>query len=205
MELAGSPDPRPTPAPVQGGDRVAVIDQPAHGAPVDDPLVRCLVHAARHARERIDLAFGYLILLPALRKALLEAHRRGVAVRILTNSAASVDYPFWVGASAASLDVLVQAGVPVYRMRSRCLHSKCAVLDGRLSTVGSHNLWTLSTLQDAETNLLLDSPEVAGELTRLIDERLAEAVRVDPAASPVPDDRATRLANRLLWAFEPSP
>jgi cardiolipin synthase len=200
--LAGRPLTELPMPPAAGPARVAVVDQPAGLDPVDDAVVRALVQAVVHARASVEIAFGYVILPGALERALVQAAARGVAVRVLTNSRATNDYPYWEGAAFASIDALVRAGVPLFLMRERTLHAKFAVVDGRVCTVGSHNLWTLSTLHDAETNLVVDDPEIAEALVALFDELVGQADRVEPDGWQVPDNRSLRLANALIWAWE---
>jgi len=201
MALVGEPCLAAVGTPEAAEGAVALVDQPARLHPVDDTLVRCLVQAVRHARRSVDLAFAYLIVPRALERALLEAHERGVSVRLVTNSAASVDYPYWAGAAYGSLDPLVRAGVPLWLQRGRCMHSKCAVVDAALCTVGSHNLWSWSTLHDAESNLWAVDSALAASLTARIEDHIAGADRVDPALWQVPGGVATRLANAVIWGW----
>lgn len=191
----------PTPISPQGEDRVSLVDQPAQLSPVEDTVIRCLVTAIRYAKKSIDMAYGYIILPRSVQKALLEAKQRGVDIRIVTNSEASVDYPYWAGAAFASLDPLVQAGVPVYLMKNRCLHSKCCVIDGVLATVGSHNLWTLSTLHDTETNLFIASKSMAKSLSESNLQIISDAELVDLNDWKVPASSSYRIANQLIWSW----
>lgn len=180
---------------------MSLVDQPAQLSPVEDTVIRCLVTAIRYAKKSIDMAYGYIILPRSVQKALLEAKQRGVDIRIVTNSEASVDYPYWAGAAFASLDPLVQAGVPVYLMKNRCLHSKCCVIDGVLATVGSHNLWTLSTLHDTETNLFIASKSMAKSLSESNLQIISDAELVDLNDWKVPASSSYRIANQLIWSW----
>jgi phosphatidylserine/phosphatidylglycerophosphate/cardiolipin synthase-like enzyme len=125
--LAGG---RPTPLPAAVGD----VAQTAPGAEIRAMLASALVHAMRRV-----LAEVYTLTDPEVIAELVEAHRRGVAVRVLLDP----HQPY----NQHGYEVLRAGGVEVrwYPVpREAKLHAKIGLFDGVL-VLGSAN-WTLSGL-----------------------------------------------------------
>ena len=100
----------------------------------EDPMVETLEAAVRAVHTRIDVAV-FTITDDRLTEALIDQHRRGVAVRILTDNDKSHDR----GSDAHRLE---RAGVPVrYDRSEHHFHHKFALLDGERLINGSYN-WT---------------------------------------------------------------
>lgn len=87
-------------------------------------------------------------------RAVFEASRRGVAVRIITDDEKAHD----LGSDVADLE---HAGVLVRRDRSPAhMHHKFALFDGRHLASGSYN-WTRSAAMENEENLIVtDHPDL---------------------------------------------
>jgi cardiolipin hydrolase len=87
-----------------------------------------------------------------LAEALLGAHSRGVAVRIITDDAKADDL-------GSDVDRLERAGIPLRIDRSPFhMHHKFAILDGATLLTGSYN-WTRGAARDNEENLIVtDEP-----------------------------------------------
>ena len=100
--------------------------------------------------------------------AVLDAHRRKVAVRVVTDNAKAEDL-------GSDVDRLERAGVPVRVDRSPFhMHHKFAVADGRSLLTGSYN-WTRGAALDNEENLIItDDPRPIGRFLEVF-ERLWRA------------------------------
>jgi putative cardiolipin synthase len=126
--------------------------------------------------------------------------RRGVRVRILTNSLASTDYVPLAYAGYARLRArLLAAGLELYEMRPEprdaggsrrplassgaYLHTKAVVVDRRHVVIGSMNLDPRSRLYNTEVAVLLESSELGARLGTLFEEavRPTHAFRVERA------------------------
>lgn len=71
---------------------------------------------------------------PTLTQAVLEAHQRGVRVRMVADNEHTIED------SASTLKQLVDAGIPiVYDQRSAFMHNKFMVMDGLIVWMGSMN------------------------------------------------------------------
>ena len=110
---------------------------------------------------------------------------RGVDIRILTNSLASHDVPAVNSHYESWRDDLINAGAELYELRADAaiqsivdippvsgeftgLHTKAAVIDGRISFIGSMNLDPRSANINTEMGAIIDSPGLAADLRALM-------------------------------------
>lgn len=99
------------------------------------------------ARRSID-ACVFTITDDRIASALLDAHRRGVKVRVITDNDKSFD-------EGSDVDRLARAGIPVRKdLTEYHMHHKFAVFDGRVTLTGSYN-WTRSAARHNEENLIV--------------------------------------------------
>jgi putative cardiolipin synthase len=151
--------------------------------------------AIRSARTEVVGTSPYLV--PGKRgMALLsELHQRGIKVTLMTNSLGSTDEPLvHLGYRRYRQDML-KLGVDLYELSALRvkknkrnflfgsslgrLHAKLLVIDRKLLFVGSMNLDPRSAITNTELGAVIDSPELARELLRVIDiDRLQSAYRV---------------------------
>jgi cardiolipin synthase len=99
--LLGAPVPRdkvgalfPPPKQTLGGPPVRVVQHHPHGDPPDDHTVQLYLHAFNAASTSITIENAYFIPPQLLRDALVDAAKRGVEVKVLTNSKSSSDMSF---------------------------------------------------------------------------------------------------------------
>ncbi len=124
-----------------------------------------LAAAMDSAQQSIDVAI-YSLNLWSIRDALISAHRRGVRVRVVTES------DNILGPEIAEIK---RAGIPVIGDRRETLmHDKFVVIDRQEVWTGSMNL-TVGSVYDDNNNLLrMRSTPVASEFTRQFDEMFVE-------------------------------
>jgi cardiolipin synthase len=133
-------------------------------------IERAYRKAIGRARREVLISNAYFLPGGRLRRALIEAARRGVRVRLLLQGR----YEYFMQYHAARsvyLDLL-QAGVEVHEYATSFLHAKVAVIDGRWSTVGSSNLDPLSLLLAREANVVIEDEHFA----RILQDRLEQAI-----------------------------
>lgn len=148
----------------------------------------------------INIENAYLITMPQLKAALLDALRRGVKVNILTNSAESIDEPIVIAPILASLPELIAAGATVGLKRGDTVHSKFMTVDGLFSIVGSFNLHPRSIRYEFELVVSALDARLAAALDRAFAADMAAALPVtDPAALDIPDSPLTRIVQRYLY------
>ena len=127
--------------------------------------------------------------------ALRAASERGVRVRILTNSLISNDVPIVHAGYLKFRKPLLRAGVEIYEMNARLtaeqrntkfgssvasLHAKSFVLDRESVFIGSLNLDPRAIYFNTEIGVVVNAPDLAGEMARTFDQRIDEASSVRP-------------------------
>jgi putative cardiolipin synthase len=110
---------------------------------------------------------------------------RGIKVRALTNSAASNDVIAAHAGYENTREKLLKAGAELYELRpdtdmerhwsllagkSRAaLHAKSIVFDRKSVFIGSFNLDPRSSTLNTEVGVMIDSPEIAGQVAKIMD------------------------------------
>jgi len=103
-----------------------------------------------------------------LAKALGEARKRGVAVRVILENSGYDDN--LNRANRETAELLQREGIsPFFDSPAVTTHTKLAVIDRRFCFVGSHNLTQSALERNHEISLLLDSPPLAGELSNYVE------------------------------------
>jgi len=141
---------------------------------------RCEVHsryirAIRGAKQRVWLAHSYFLPNLGLQRALCQAARRGVDVRVLMPAINQGDIKMVSLAMDHAVGRLLDRGVRVFLMDRRMLHAKFAVVDEDWWTIGSANLDGLSRLHNLETNVVGVGAAEARPLAEYFDRLGAEA------------------------------
>jgi len=137
--------------------------------------------------------------------------RRGVRVRILTNSLASTDVPVVHAGYARVRNRLLAAGVELFEMRPNepphagrrwrpgassgaSLHAKAVMIDQRRVLIGSMNLDPRSRMLNTEVAVLLESAQIGADLATLFEEAVQPAHVFRVVLTGVEPESAT-----LLW------
>jgi cardiolipin synthase len=142
-------------------------------------LRRRYLKALGGARRRALLAHAYFLPDRHLVRSITAAARRGVAVRVVLP--ATSDVGISRPATRRLYRRLLQAGVELREWPRSILHAKAAVVDGRLTLLGSFNLDPFS-LANREVLAEVNDAAVGQASERWIEARLAEAVPVEAAA-----------------------
>ncbi len=135
------------------------------------------VSAAAFAERSIHLTSSYFIPDRQMIKALRDAARSGVDVKIILPKTSDQNLALYAG--RYYYDELLEAGVKLYERRNAILHAKTAVIDGVWATVGSTNLDFLSFSKNFEINTVILSGDFASEMERMFSRDLAESDRIN--------------------------
>ncbi len=131
------------------------------------------IAAIEHASYAVHLTTPYFVPDHQTMKALRNAARRGVDVRLLLPGISDSTLVFYAGRS--HYEDLLEAGVRLYERRERMIHAKTASVDGVWSTVGSTNLDLWSFLRNNEINVIVIGKDFADKVERLFQKDLAES------------------------------
>lgn len=165
-----------------------VSDDPAKGlgkAPVQALLPHSLSEVMGTPQRELLLVSPYFVPTSDGTEVLTGLARRGVAVRVLTNSLAATDVPAVHAGYAKRRHALLRGGVKLYELKpdgprprsspadrgltgssGASLHAKTFAVDGQRIFIGSFNLDPRSAALNTESGLVIDSAQLA---TRLAD------------------------------------
>jgi cardiolipin hydrolase len=121
--------------------RVEILDSPG------ERVWRRIVGLAADTRESLDVCV-FTITHDPITRALVEAHRRGVRVRVVSDDEKSLEpgsdvHLLW----SAGIDVRVDASI-------HHMHHKFAIFDARVALTGSYN-WTRAAAESNQDNVLV--------------------------------------------------
>jgi cardiolipin synthase len=156
-------------------------------------IERAYLKAIGSARREVLIANAYFFPGRRFRRALAEAARRGVRVRLLLQGRAEYVLPHF--ATQALYDPLLHAGVEIVEYHRSFLHAKVAVVDD-WATVGSSNIDPFSLLLAREANVVVLDAGFAATLRERVLASMAEGGR------PVlHDEHAKRPWTQRLWGW----
>ncbi|MHB8085379.1 MAG: phospholipase D-like domain-containing protein [Dehalococcoidia bacterium] len=143
-----SPTVQPTPA-VQAGEPGIQAFFPRAG---QDPAP-ILVKLYNGASISLDIAI-YSLTHPDIVKAIGDAQRRGVPVRVITDSDSATS-----NTQKHAVNDLLNLGIPVkVNLHSGSMHLKMSVIDGKTATVGSYNYTKGASQQNDEVMAVVTQP-----------------------------------------------
>lgn len=178
-----------------------LVDEPAKLVPElndehsEDTVVDGVLSLMRGARRQVLIVSPYFVPGPRMMQVFTDLRRRGVRVRVLTNSLASNDAPLAHVGYARYREDLIRLGVELYEMRAlhsahldrtvfgsgaggskASLHSKILIIDDRVIGIGSMNLDLRSKLQNTEVALVIRSAALSRQATAELEDALDDSV-----------------------------
>ena len=131
------------------------------------------------SRDYFYMTLAYFIPDPDTLKALREASRRGVDIRLIVPGTQNDIYAVRM-VSRKYYQKLLDAGIRIYEYKGTNMHSKTGVCDDIWSTVGSSNYDNRSFNYNYESNLVIYNAGFAKELKKVFEDDLKHCVEVDP-------------------------
>ena len=139
----------------------------------------------RRAQTQVTMMSPYLIPGPLGVEVMREITERGVRIVVVTNSLASTDEPLAYGGYRPYRPEMLRLGAQIWELSStrargsirlglfgskvERLHAKAVIFDGSTLYIGSMNLDPRSDLHNTEIGLIMRSPELAAQVSKLID------------------------------------
>lgn len=143
-------------------DRIMLLHNPLTNCRKDPWVVQDLAKLASRAKSSVYIQTPYATASPSLLNFLAETADR-IDVFYLTNSFASAKNPPAYPNYYFQRRKFLKTGMQIFELQSKdSIHGKAMVLDERISIVGSFNMHSRSVYLDAETMLVIDSPEFTG-------------------------------------------
>jgi len=142
-----------------------------------DSMVLMYLMAIVSSQRTLDLSAAYFVPDNLTLKALIDAMRRGVRLRIITPGP-YIDAEVVKKASRATWDALLAEGAEIYEYQPTMFHCKTFIADGLLVSVGSTNFDTRSFRLNDEANLNVLDADFARKLTAIFEADMLRAKRV---------------------------
>ena len=162
--------------------------------------MQLMYHLSITAADRsIDLSSAYFVPDELTGKALNEALKRGVKIRIITPGEI-IDTDTVRAASRGSWGPLLKAGAEIYEYQPSMYHCKVMIVDKLLVSVGSTNFDNRSFRLNDEANLNVFDTFFAEKQTGVFEDDLRRAHKVTYeawAARPLKEKLMERLASLL--------
>ena len=176
--------------PMDWADARVLRDDPAktldQAGRKDTLLLAELLRTSTQPRKSFDLISPYFVPGEDGTAVLVALARKGVAVRVLTNSLEATDVGAVHAGYARRREDLLRGGVRLYELKrsaeqdgpsaprkggssSASLHAKTFALDRGHMFVGSFNFDPRSALLNTEMGLMIDSPALGGRLAAALD------------------------------------
>lgn len=157
---------------VRGGDTLIQI---IASTPEDDQNViyATLLSVITYAQKSVDVTMAYFVPDDQLEKALRDAAKRGVTVRLILPAYSDFSGVFYAG--RAHYHDLLASGVKLYELESAFLHSKSIVVDGVWSSIGSTNFDWRSFVHNDEINVCVIDEGFAREMQQMFSADLSES------------------------------
>ncbi len=193
-------------------------------------IQQAYIKLTEQAQDELLIANAYFVPTPTLSRILKDAARRCVSIRLVSNSPETNDLPeislvgrgYYRDLLSVNETPEVQAcsnpdaGIRIWEWTGQAvdeaarsqgtMHSKFAVVDGRLALVGSYNLDPRSEKLNSETALVFLEPGLAQRLRNMfLASDLAYSREVSPemaAEYEAPEDVIKRFRKSLGGLFE---
>jgi len=156
------------------------IMQPISGGPdtKNNPIELQYLKIISTAKKTLYIHTPYLVPSDNVMKSLILSARSGVDVRIIVPDKPDHLFVFWI--SVLNAEELMKNGVRIYRYEGGFVHSKTLVADEEYCSIGSANLDQRSMTLNFETNAMVYSKRIGGQMQKAFLEDLGNCVEYSP-------------------------
>ena len=180
-----------------------------------------LIELVQNAQESIDIQSPYLITSDLSRDLFAEAIKRGVKVRILTNSMASTDNLEAFAGYQSDRNKLLETGVRIFEFKPDAkvrkelmtgilhqnlehvpifgLHAKSMVIDGKTSVIGTFNLDPRSANLNTECMVIVHSEKISQGVLRGMEIEFRKENAWETTKDFNPDSEVNRTKRIKVW------
>lgn len=135
-----------------------------------------IVNALGQAKKSVRMQ-AFLLNNPHITDALVQAHKRGVDVKVIIDKKVEASKKDHGG-------ILARSGIPVkVDDQHPSAHNKTIVIDGKTTIAGSYNFVEKAEKRNAENLLIIDSPEIARRYTEDWEKHNIHARKLQPRRS----------------------
>lgn len=192
-----------------------LYDEPDKLATDEEEVADHLIQLAREKDHEVVIEAAYMVPGPEGVERARVNKERGISQRLLTNSLATNDVAAAHAGYAKYRRDLIRNGVDLYELRpdasyvkknwsvlagrsKASLHTKAAVVDRELVSIGSFNLDPRSFALNTEIVILVESPELAAQVL----DYMEEGILPENSYRVMLETNADTGAERLVWITE---
>lgn len=169
----------------------------------DRRVTRELLKLIAAADSTLDIEAAYFLPTRLWLKALRAAHRRGVRIRVITNSSISNDVPLLQAIYSNRRNKYKRAGIELYEYCGRrMVHLKALTIDRHIALIGSYNLERKSEKFNTEVAAWVDDPFLAGKQETLFKKYLSNCKPYGgkcPATTPEFSKEQKKRKKKVAW------
>ncbi len=158
----------------EAGDKLVRVLASAPGG--DHEIYKAYMVAIQEAQKTVHITSAYFVPDAQILRALCDAARRGVEVKIILPGVTDSDLVFHAAHSFYS--EMLASGIKIYQLQIAVLHAKTAVIDNVWATVGSTNIDTRSFLHNSEINVVVFGEEFGNAMENAFGEDLRFSVEI---------------------------
>ena len=173
-----------------------ISDDPAKGlgrATAERLFPRQLKGVIGQPASHLEMVMAYFVPTTAGVNSLISMAKRGVKIRIVTNSLEATDGPYVHAGYAKRRKALLETGIELYELRrlspdskaskgsgsasgssGSSLHAKTFAVDGKRVFVGSFNFDPRSAKLNTELGFVIDSPQLADQIANTFEAVIPE-------------------------------
>jgi putative cardiolipin synthase len=139
----------------------------------------------KNAKSHVYIDSPYFILTPKTEALFRDAIKRGVKIRLMTNSLKATDGLFPQAAYIRDKQKILDIGIEVYEyFGNYSFHSKSLVIDNKIAMVGSFNFDYISEQRNTETMVIIEDYQVVQSLLADMNSTICEAYKIGPDGRP---------------------
>lgn len=158
----------------EAGDKLVRILPSEPGG--DHEIYKAYMLAIQEAKKTVHITSAYFVPDAQILRALNDAARRGVEVKIILPGVTDSGLVFHAAQSFYS--EMLASGIRIFQLQIAVLHAKTAVIDNIWSTVGSTNIDTRSFLHNSEINVVVFGEEFGNAMENAFIEDLRDSVEI---------------------------
>ncbi len=180
-----------------------------------------LINLVKDAKSSIDIQTPYLITTELSQNLFKEAVKRGVKIRILTNSLASTDNVEAFSSYQTDRKKLLETGVRIYEFRPDAaerkkimtgelqlkldhkpifgLHAKSMIIDNKITVIGTFNLDPRSANLNTECVVIVHSDKISRGVLKGMEEEFKPENSWETTLEYNPDSEVNKFKRLKTW------
>lgn len=158
----------------EAGDKLVRVLASEPGG--DHDIYKAYILAIQEAKKTVHITSAYFVPDVQILRALNDAAKRGVDVKIILPGVTDSGLLFHAAHSFYS--EMLASGIKIYQLQIAVLHAKTAVIDNVWSTIGSTNIDTRSFLHNNEINVVIFGEEFGTAMENAFIEDLRYSVEI---------------------------